>query len=139
MVLGFVLFGAVVRPIVGESTNPLLDVPYSPLFWGTGLVLGFLMGNLTRSASARWVWIVGVSWLAWLLIGELVHYDPRWSYGMSRAEVVWYSYFSASNNKCTQECLGKLFAVTPMFNCVAYSVGAAIGLRFKPILEPGRP
>jgi hypothetical protein len=138
MVAGFLLF-AVVLPFVRGSKSALLDAPYTPLFWGTGLVLGFLTNNLTRNRYAKWVWVLGLCWLGLLLVDEVVHYDPRWAYGLSRIEVIWYGYFSTNDERCTQECLGKIFATTPFLDSVAYSIGAMIGLRFKPMVELRRP
>jgi hypothetical protein len=137
IVSGFLIF-LIFKPLVGYSNSPLFDVPYSPLDWGSGLFLGFLVNNFSRNGYARWVWLIALLWLSFSLADEKLYYDPRWTYGMSLPEVIWYSYFSISNEKCTQECLGKLFATAPMVTSIAYSIGAALGLRFKALIQLNR-
>jgi len=112
----------------GKAKNPWLDVPYSPLLWGLAFVLGLFVNRVMPNPSAKWVWVVGVSWLILTVAGDIRVYDPRWCNGCSLSQYLWYSYFSYWN--CTQECLGQLLGTAPMLNSVAYSLGAAIALRF---------
>lgn len=137
MVFGFLIY-ATFAPAGGYSNSPLFDVPYSPMLWGSGLLLGFVVNNFCRNAYARWVWLIGLAWLGFCLLDEKTLYDPRWTYGMSLPQVIWYSFFSASNGKCTEECLGKLLATTPMVTSAAYSIGAAVGLRLKTLIRVNR-
>lgn len=117
-----------------------MDVPYSPLFWGSGLLIGFLLNRRTLSRAACWVWVGGAVWLA---IGMLDSYSPPGSHpwynppwcppaGCSFVEQVKDGLFDLSGDKCGgSECLGEFIFTTPVFASVAYSLGAWLGLRSK--------
>jgi hypothetical protein len=128
MLTGGFLFLIAFYPWVSKERNPWLDVPYSPIFWGTGFVLGFLLNRSMRNSSAKWVWLVGVLWLIVMGASEVRTYDPRWCLGCSLRQYVWDSLFSYWN--CSQECLGQALVTAPMLSSVAYSVGAVVGNRF---------
>ena len=114
---------------LGKVKNPWFDVPYSPLLWGFAFLLGLFVNRVMPNRSARWVWIVGVSWLVLAGASNVRDYDPRWCNGCSLPQYLWYSYFSYGN--CTQECLGQLLGTAPMLNSIAYSLGAAIAVKFS--------
>jgi hypothetical protein len=97
--------------------------------WGAAFVLGLFVNRELRDRSAYWVWIIAALWLGYHIVEDLKWYDPRWCHGCSAAQFVWYNYFSYRN--AMQEGLGQLFATAPMLNSLAYSAGAALGLRFK--------
>jgi hypothetical protein len=62
---------------LGKLKNPWFDVPYSPVFWGSAFLLGLLLSRVIRSPSAKWVWLVGVFWLALVAVGNVNAYDPH--------------------------------------------------------------
>lgn len=140
MVLGSVLsvmFGPI-GPSRTPSRNPWLDVPYSPLFWGSAFALGLLTPRYKSYRGATWVWVIGLIWLILFAISSTAAYDPRWCDGCSRSQYLWYGYFSYW--KCSDECMGQLFVTTPMLSSIAYSIGAKvasliIGMGGKPELH----
>lgn len=90
---------------------------YNPIFWVWGLLLGLFVNYRTRHWPARYVWVVGVAYLLFVLSA-----DHR---GYSHACEALFS------TDCTDgECLGLLFFTVPFLNSVAYSGGAWFGLRF---------
>jgi hypothetical protein len=113
------------------------DVPYSPLFWGSGLLLGFLVTKRKSNRSACWVWVAGAIWLglgmlnAYSPLGSHPWYNPPWCpRGCSFLQQVWDDMFDVTGNKCGgSECLGELLFTAPFFCSIAYSVGAFLGLR----------
>jgi hypothetical protein len=113
----------------GKSKNPWIDVPYSPLVWGSAFILGLVVSRFLRDPSAMLVWAVGVAWLILLMASDSRGYNPRWCMGCSLSQYLWYSYFSYWN--CSQECLGQALGTAPMLNCVAYSLGAVLSLKVK--------
>jgi hypothetical protein len=112
-------------PLIGSFT---FDSPYSPLAWGTALLVGLLVNRRTRNRSACWVWLLGVGWMGWMIFDALKLFDPRWCQGCSAAQMIWRNFFGLNVSSCTDECLGKLFATFPMFCSIGYSVGAMFGL-----------
>ena len=114
---------------LGKVKNPWLDVPYSPLLWGLAFFLSLFLNRVMPSRSAKWVWVVGVSWLVIVGVRDVRFYNSRWCNGCSLLQYLWYSYFSYSN--CVQECLGQLLVTAPMLNSVAYSLGAALAFTFR--------
>jgi hypothetical protein len=128
VLIGSFFFLIALRPWVSKAQNPWLDFPYSPVFWGLGFVLGFLLNWYMRTSSAKWVWVVGASWLIVMGASEIRTYDPRWCNGCSLGQYLWDSFFSYWN--CSQECLGQALVTAPLLSSVAYSLGAAIGNRF---------
>jgi len=115
--------------VLPKGENVLFDFPYSPLFWGPLLVIGFLVNNIMRHNSGQWVWVIGVLWLASSIASTLRGYDPRWCLGCSASQYVWHSYFTYGDSY--EEGLGLVFGTTPMLNSVAYSIGAALGMRSR--------
>jgi len=128
MLVGLLMCGTV-GAWLGKTSNPWFDAPYSPLFWGFAFFLGLFLNRIIPTHSAKSVWIVGVLWLIFWGASDISAYDPRWCNGCSLPQYVWYSYFSYWN--CTQECLGQLLGTAPMLNSVAYSLGAAVALKFS--------
>jgi hypothetical protein len=118
----------------------ITDVPYSPLFWGSGLLLGFLVNRRTLSGAACWVWLAGMIRLG---VGVLSSYspyrdrpwyNPSWCppQGCSFLEQIGDNLFDLKGDKCSgSECLGEFLFTAPAFCSIAYSVGAFLGLRSK--------
>jgi hypothetical protein len=115
---------------LSNAKNPWFDFPYSPLLWGSAFLMGLFLNRAMRNPSAKWVWLVGVSWLTMLAASNIRAYNPEWCHGCSFLQFIWYSCFSYWN--CSNECLGQLLATTPMLNSIAYSAGAAVALRLRP-------
>jgi hypothetical protein len=122
------LMCVIVNSWLGKSKNPWVDVPYSPLLWGSAFLLGLLLNRIMLNDSAKWVWIVGLAWLIIFVASDIRAYDPRWCRGCSLSQYVWYGYFSYWN--CSQECMGQLLGTAPMLNSVAYSIGAALAQNY---------
>lgn len=112
---------------MAEKANPLFDWPYSPLLWGIALLIGVVANNVIRHSSGYWVWVIGALWLAYSIYDTLRGYDPRWCLGCSPSFYAWHSFFAYGD--AYQEGLGMLFGTTPMLNSIAYSIGAAVGMR----------
>ena len=109
------------------GANGWLDAPYSPILWGAAFTCGLLVNRTARHYSAQWVWIIGVSWLAVLIIGDVTAYNPRSCNGCPLVEYLWDTYFNYWD--CTQECMGQLLGTAPMLSSIAYSLGAATALK----------
>jgi hypothetical protein len=124
---GFLLI--IASPLLAKSKNPWFDFPYSPLLWGSAFLVGLLLNRAMRNRSARWVWLVGASWLTLLVLGDIKSGNRHWCSGCTLLQSIWYSYSSYWN--CSDECLGLLIVTTPMLNSIAYSAGAAVALRFQ--------
>jgi hypothetical protein len=118
----------------------LTDVPYSPLFWGSGLPLGFLVNRRTLSGGACWVWIAGILWLG---LGALTSYSPYRNHpwynppwcppqGCSFLEQIRDNLFDLKGDRCGgSECAGEFLFTAPAFCSIAYSIGALLALRSK--------
>lgn len=126
--LGWVLF-IVLNSWLGSASNPWTDFPYSPLLWGVGLLLGLAINLALHDHLAQCAWVAGILWFVLRIVIDLKWYDPRWCNGCSPAQFVWYNYFTYGNGNCMQECLGEIFATSPMLNSFAYSIGAVLALR----------
>jgi hypothetical protein len=90
---------------------------YNPIFWVFGLILGLFVNYRTKNRSARYVWVVGVAYLVFVLSGEHQGYSHAFQ-------------LLFSTNCEDGGCLGLLFFTVPFLNSVAYSGGAWFGLRF---------
>jgi hypothetical protein len=40
---------------------------YNPIFWACGLLLGLFVNYRTRNRSARYVWVVGIAYVLFVL------------------------------------------------------------------------
>jgi hypothetical protein len=138
--LASVALGGVLSGIVSLMLSPVgprhwvlfrltTDGPYSPFFWGTGVLLGFFVNRRMRNASAQWVWVAGICWLSVWIWDAVRTYDPRWCQDCSVLQNVWRKLFTVGYNSCMQDCLGEVYGTTPMVTSIAYSLGAFFGLR----------
>lgn len=132
-----VLFGRV-GPEHWMLFRILIDVPYSPLFCGSALLLGFWINRRRGDHCGQWVWVVGILWLGLGMISSYSPYkshpwyNPEWCppAGCSFLQQVYDNLFDLSGNRCgTSECLGEFLFTTPSFCAFAYSLGAFFGLR----------
>jgi len=105
------------------------DAPYSPLLWGSALLLGLVVNRRTRNRSACWIWVAGLCWLGLWIWDAVSIYDPRWCQGCSLSQNVWRNFFTVGYNSCLQDCLAELFGTTPTLNSIAYSIGAWIAIK----------
>jgi hypothetical protein len=122
VVLG-VFFGAVwnIRRLGSQWYGP--DVLF------TGLALGFFVNRRLLDRAACLVWVPGLFWLAWSILGYATDWRPS---GMSavthiRVQLIPTSYgdFGAC---AMSECLGIMFVTWPVLNTITYSMGAWLGL-----------
>jgi hypothetical protein len=91
---------------------------------------GFLVNRVALMRVACWVWVPGLIWLAFGLLGWVQHYDPRWHGGCSVGQDVVNAFFLVDSRKCGggDEGLNWLVFTFPASNSVAYAVGAWIAL-----------
>jgi hypothetical protein len=109
-----------------------VDIPYSPLIWGTAFVCAYFLNQRLESRAATWVWIVGIAWFLVVLSDQLRFHRPELCGGCSLFQDTWNTYFAWDYRKCADsECLGQVFATTPLLNSLAYSIGAWVGLRSR--------
>jgi hypothetical protein len=142
--VGLILLSFVHLHPVGPHWRPITliaDVPYSPAFWGSALLLGVFVNRNMADRSALWVGPVGAVMLA-LLIGLSFPGYRGSGYELARSDHSFLRYiggelFGLDPNACGgDECLGKLLFTMPVLNAVAYSAGAWFGLRSKrPVRE----
>ena len=103
--LASVALGGVLSGIVSLMLSPVgprhwvlfrltTDGPYSPFFWGTGVLLGFFVNRRMRNASAQWVWVAGICWLSVWIWDAVRTYDPRWCQDCSVLQNVWRKLFT---------------------------------------------
>lgn len=126
--------GALIVPLAGYVTrapSAFLSSPFSPLVWGVAFGAGALLSRAAPGGYARWVWIIGLLWFSVLVWRDLQWYDPRWCNGCTAHQFVWYNYFTSKD--CMQECIGEFLGTVPMLNSIAYSVGAAFGLKYATV------
>ena len=125
-IVGSFIAGFVVTEMIHPSgtANFWFDTPYGPSFWGTALVFGFCLNLAMNDNSAKWVWTVGLLWMAIWCGVTLTEYSPQWTHGRSLGQELWSEYFSYWH--CTEECLGQMFVTTPAIDTVTYSLGAAM-------------
>lgn len=125
------MFAAGIGRLLGRTdtfSRLLSDIPYSPLLWGTALLIGFVLNKRLRHHSACWTWLPGLCWLAIGILGTVSGHDPRWCEGCAVSQDVWRNLFTVNLDYCLQECLGELFVTTPSLTCIAYSIGAFIAI-----------
>jgi hypothetical protein len=139
VLVGFVLLHFVPLPPIGPHwrlKTLFADFPYSPAFWGSAMLLGFIVNRRIADRSACWVGPFGVLVLA-LLVGLSIPGYEASGYELNRTGHSFLNYihgelFGLDPKACgSDECLGKVMFTTPVLNSIAYSVGAWIGLRFS--------
>lgn len=135
MTLGLMLLNVVPVRARGPHYFAILfltDVPYSPAFWGSALLVGFALNRKSEDKVAYWLGPIALLTFAFLIVASLPSYEKS-SYevamsGHSYMRYTWGQLFSIDPNKCPgDECLGKLLFTAPVLNCVAYSLGAWVG------------
>jgi hypothetical protein len=109
------------------------DIPYSPAFWGSALMVGFVLNRKLRDSMAYWLGPVEVLLFAILILASIPGYEAsRYEITVSNhsfLRYIWGALFSIDPNKCPGgECLGQLLFTLPFLNCVAYSLGAGLGI-----------
>jgi hypothetical protein len=126
------LFGAMVgraSPNHGQLYRIALDIPYSPLSWGTGVLCGFLVVRRLPHKSANWVWVAGAVWLVLGIFGSLPPCpgEPKSCSFREQIKNGLYSLFDVTGEGCAvSECLEQLFFTAPMLNAIGYSLGASL-------------
>jgi hypothetical protein len=132
VILGVILAGELGHALKLSSQNRWVDVPYSPVIWGTALICAYLLNVRFQSRASMWVWTFGLTWFVILLADVLRFHDPRWCQGCSLARDIWNTYFAWDYRKCADSnCLGEVFGTTPLVNSIAYSLGAWLAMRSK--------
>ncbi|MGH9529968.1 MAG: hypothetical protein ACRD2S_08640, partial [Terriglobales bacterium] len=87
---------AVVGLFVWHSRSRLIDLPYSPLLWGTAFLLAFVLNRRAPAPAASRVWIVGLAWLAILVIASILTYHAD-IYRVPLRQFLWGTFFSLDN------------------------------------------
>jgi hypothetical protein len=124
--------------VVPNLPEPILQVVEgvpllaSPLTWGPGFILGFLVNRLTRNRSACRVWSVGTVWLGYGIWDECrIYRFPPWF--PPRGDFVhraWHIFFTSNDAKSWGGSPLVLVIFTiPALGSIAYSIGAWIALR----------
>jgi hypothetical protein len=123
-VVGSIVIGFVPEIFV-EDTNPgsILE-PYSPMILIVAGFLGYLLNKSLGHPAARWIWVLGVAWLAWGAISDSTYWYN--SNASSRMQYIWVQFFGTCTNS---ECAGQFLFTTPCAISIIYSVAAAIGLK----------
>jgi hypothetical protein len=114
--IGFVLLGFIpLRPVGPHRVLITLvgDVPYSPVFWGSALLLSFLVIRRTRDSSACWVGPMGLFMLAVLIGLSLPGYE-RSGYEIKQTDHSFFEHingelFSLNSNKSSSGGLGEAY------------------------------
>lgn len=136
MILGFLLLRIFHINAVGPRYFLILfffDLPYSPAFWGSAFGLGFMVNRQRRDTMAYRLGPIAVLLIAIMILASVPGYEASsYEIGVSNhsfLRYIWGSLFSIDPNKCPGDgCLGKLLFTAPFLNCVAYSIGARLGI-----------
>jgi hypothetical protein len=136
LVIGGIVLGSL-HPILSHHHRLLFklltDLPYSPAFWLSALLVGFVVNTFMRDRSACWVGVVCVSLFAGMIVASIPGYE-RSAYDRQRThnsfgEYIYGELFSLDDNECGgDECLGKMLITAPVLSSVAYSFGAWLAL-----------
>jgi hypothetical protein len=139
LLFAFVALGAALGMLLNDSGAQhsrlfqiLRDIPYSPAFWGSGLLLGLIVNAFRRDRVACWVWVGGIAWLGLGVYGSVPSHNPPWCppAGCPFLQNAWDSLFSLNSERCAaSECLGKLLVTVPVLSSFAYSIGSRLSLR----------
>jgi hypothetical protein len=135
-IVGTLLLKVIALKIVGPHfflKTFLLDVPYSPAFWGIALLIGYLVNRRMRDRYAVQVGPTAVLLLVLLIILSYPGYRhsshelsaPKHSF----ARYVYRTLFSLDSTFSSDGGLGKLMFTMPVLNCIAYSCGSWLSLR----------
>jgi hypothetical protein len=98
----------------------------SPFVWLPGLLLGLFMNWIALKRTAYWVWIVGVAWMVCGILASLHYYQYQWQGTCPPLEGVMNEFFFVDARRCggTGTILNSIDFTWPMFNSIAYSIGA---------------
>jgi hypothetical protein len=118
------------RFIVGllESV-PLLA---SPMTWGPGVILGFLVSRIVVNRSACWVWLVGTLWLGYGIWDEcrIYRFPPSFPPRGDFIHRAWHIFFTSNDAAVWGNSpLVVLIFTIPALSSIAYSVGTRIARR----------
>lgn len=114
------------------ASLPFKDIFAECLVFIIALGVGFVANRAALTWVACWVWIPGLTWLAFGIWDSVQYFDPRWSQGCSAGQYVVNSFFVLDSSRCSGgegPTLSGLFFSLPAFCSVAYAVGASIALR----------
>ena len=110
---------------------PARDIAFWCVVAIIGMFLGYVASWATLGSAARWIWIPGLTWLAFGIRDEVRHFDPRFSQGCSAEQYVINSFFVLDSSRCSGgegPTLAGLVLTLPAFCSVAYAVGASVAL-----------
>jgi hypothetical protein len=102
--------------------------PYSPMILVIAGCLGYWVNKIVGHASARWIWISGIAWLAYGALDESTYWYNSPGY-TSRMQFVIDDFFGRTSTCSSGECLAEFFFTTPCAISIVYSVTAVFGLR----------
>lgn len=109
-------------------------MPYNPLLWVSGVLLGLLVNRFARHRSACWVGAIALLLMFAVMVWDISIFKRSGYYGALTQGHYWkYEFgqlFSPDDATCSDsECLGKLLVTLPVVASIAYSIGAWLGLR----------
>jgi hypothetical protein len=120
---------------IGFFVEALLDGPYqytrlaafAPWMSATACAVGLCVNRVRKDWIAMFVWIAGVSLLAFAIWDEGRWWDYTWVHE-SKRQYLMDSFFGDARHCASSECVAQIFFTAPCVASIAYSIGAAIGL-----------
>ncbi len=103
----------------------------SPFVWVPGLILGLFVNLIRLNHKACWVWLVGISWLAFGIGNFLLHFDARRYQGCSTMEGVVNAFVALNVGKCGGIIEAGSFFTVPAICAVSYAVGARLAMLLR--------
>jgi hypothetical protein len=126
-VVGSMAIGFLPEAFVGHLYyNTGLD-PYSPMILVAAGCLGYWVNKKVGHASARWIWVIGVIWLAYGASEESAYWAT--TSAPSRMQYVMDNFFGRTSACSSSECLAEFFFTTPCAVSIVYSIVAVFGLK----------
>jgi hypothetical protein len=109
---------------------PARDIAFLCVVVMIGIILGCIASRVALRSEVCWVWIPGLTWLAFGIWDSARHFDPRWSQGCSAAQYTVNSFFAHSSrcNGGDGSALAGLLFTLPAISSIAYAFGACISL-----------
>jgi hypothetical protein len=126
-VLGSIAIGFLPEAFVGRMYYNTGLEAYSPLILVVAGCLGYGLNKRLGHSAARWIWVLGVAWLAYGAFEESTYWYN--SGAATRMQYVLDNFFSRTSVCSASECLGEFFFTTPCAVSIVYSAAAAVGLR----------